>query len=222
MEIGYRSQINNINIDFNGYYNTYNDFIGNATVVAPLYGKASQSFDFTSGAPYYITNPAVQSLHALANGNYRAYQLYTNTDVEIHSLGFGLGLSKKVFGNYDFGVSYNYAQFDFDKAKDPGFEAGFNTPKHKVKASIGNDKLFTNFGFNTSVRWNNEYLWEASLMDGMIDAATVIDVQINYGLPKLKSIIKLGATNIGGKEYTQVLGAGAIGQQYFVAWTINP
>jgi hypothetical protein len=56
----------------------------------------------------------------------------------------------------------------------------------------------------------------------MIKSATVIDAQINYLLPKLKSTLKVGAANIGGKEYTQVLGAGAIGQQYFASWTINP
>jgi hypothetical protein len=38
----------------------------------------------------------------------------------------------------------------------------------------------------------------------------------------MKSIFKIGATNIGGKEYGQVLGAGLIGQQYFVSWTITP
>jgi outer membrane receptor protein involved in Fe transport len=56
----------------------------------------------------------------------------------------------------------------------------------------------------------------------MIDAATVIDAQVNYNMPKLKSTLKLGASNIGGKEYTQVLGAGLIGQQFFASWTINP
>ena len=221
-ELGYRSQIKEINIDLNGYYNTYNNFIGNTISVAPLYGTASETFDFAQGAPTYVTNPAVQTLHALANGNIRAFQLYTNTDVKIQSLGVGIGLSKKMFGNYDFGVSYNYAQFDFDQAKDPGFEAGFNTPKHRVKASVGNDKLIENLGFNASIRWNSEYLWESTMVDGMIDSATVIDAQINYGIPKLKSVIKIGAANIGGKEYTQVLGAGAIGQQYFASWTINP
>jgi hypothetical protein len=163
-----------------------------------------------------------QALFALTNSQFRGYQLVTNTDLEIHSLGFGIGLSKKMFGNYDFGINYNYAQFDFDQEKDPGFEAGFNTPKHRVKASIGNDRLFDNFGFNTSVRWNSEYLWQSTMVDGMIDAATVVDAQINYGLPKLKSLIKLGATNIAGKEYTQVLGAGAIGQQYYISWILNP
>ncbi len=222
IELGYRSQYKEVNIDVNGYYNTYNNFIGNLTVVAPLYGTASETFDFAQGAPTYVTNPAVQTLHALGNGNYRAYQLYTNTALKIQSLGFGIGLSKRMFGYYDFGMNYNYSQFDFDQAKDPGFEAGFNTPKHRVKASIGNERLFDNFGFNASIRWNSEYLWESTFADGMIESATVVDAQINYGLTKLKSLLKLGATNIGSKEYTQVLGAGAIGQQYFISWTINP
>lgn len=222
IELGYRSQYKDINIDLNGYYNTYNNFIGNTVSVAPLYGKVSETFDFAQGAPTYVANPAVQTLHALGNGNFRAFQLYTNTDLKIQSLGVGIGLSKKMFGNYDFGVSYNYAQFDFDQAKDPGFEAGFNTPKHRVKASVGNEKLFENFGFNASVRWNNEYLWESTMVDGMIQAATVIDAQVNYSIPSIKSLLKLGATNIGGQEYVQVLGAGAIGQQYFISWTLNP
>ena len=221
-ELGYRSQYKEVNIDLNGYYNIYNNFIGNTVSVAPLYGTASEVFDFAQGAPSYVTNPAVQTLHALANGNIRAYQLYTNTDLEIESLGFGIGLSKRMFGNYDFGINYNYAQFNFDQEKDPGFEAGFNTPKHKVKASVGNEKLFENFGFNASIRWNDEYLWESTMVDGMIESATVIDAQINYGIPKIKSLLKLGATNIGGKDYTQVLGAGAIGQQYYISWTIKP
>jgi outer membrane receptor protein involved in Fe transport len=217
-ELGYRSQINKINIDLNAYYNIYNNFIGNTNAVATYYGKAQD-------APSAVVNPAdlgFQSVYAISKGDYRIYQLYTNTALEIHSLGFGVGLSKKMFGNYNFGINYNYAQFDFDQAAEPDFEAGFNTPKHKVKASVGNDKLFENFGFNASVRWNNAYLWQSTMVDGMINEATVVDAQINYGLPKLKSVIKLGATNIGGKEYTQVLGAGSIGQMYFASWTINP
>jgi hypothetical protein len=200
----------------------YTNFIGNLTVLSPYYGKTSETFDFAHGAPNYITNPAVQSLLAIKNGDTRAYQLYTNTDVKINSLGFGLGLTYKLPKNFEVGANYNYAQFDFDQAKDPSFEAGFNTPKHRVKASIGNEKLFKNFGFNLSGRWNTSYLWQSTFADGMIDAATVIDAQINYSLPKLKSVLKLGATNIGGKEYQQVLGAGLIGQQYFASLTINP
>lgn len=217
-ELGYRSFINDVSVDVNGYYNVYNDFIGNLNVIAPLYGTTQDSPNPLGGP----SDAGARSLHALQNGNYRVYQLYTNTDVEIKSFGFGLGLSKKIFGDFEFGVNYNYAEFKFDQAKDPSFEAGFNTPKHRAKASFGNEKLFKNFGFNVSGRWNSEYLWQSSMVDGMIDSATVIDAQINYNMPKLKSTLKIGASNIGGKEYSQVLGAGLIGQQYFASWTINP
>lgn len=216
-DLGYRGQLKGFSYDINGYYNIYNDFLGNINVVAPLYGTASETFDFTQP-----TSAPVQTLHALANSNFRAFQLYTNTDIEIKSLGFGFGVSRKVYKDFEFGANYNYAQFDFDQSKDPSFEAGFNTPKHRVKASISNDKLFANFGFNISARWNSEYMWESTFADGMIDEATVLDAQLNYGIPKLKSTLKVGAANLGGKEYQQVLGAGQIGQQYFVSWTINP
>ncbi|TDE46506.1 TonB-dependent receptor [Flavobacterium rhamnosiphilum] len=224
-EIGYRSFVKDVSIDVNAYYNVYNDFIGNLNVVAPLYGTASETFDFAQGAAEpvpYLSNKPVQSLHALANGNYRVYQLYTNTDVEIKSLGFGLGLSKKVYKDFEAGVNYNYSQFNFDQDRDPSFEAGFNTPKHRVKASIGNEKLFANFGFNVSGRWNSEYLWQSTMADGVIESATVVDAQINYSIPSIKSVFKIGAANIGGKEYTQVIGAGSIGQQYFASFTIKP
>lgn len=217
-ELGYRGELKGFNIDINGYYNIYNDFIGNLTVVAPLYGTAQDAPDLTQGP----ANAGVQSVDALSTGNSRAFQLYTNTDIEIKSLGFGIGLSKKLPRNFEVSANYNYAEFDFDQAKDPSFEAGFNTPKHRVKASISNDNLFKNFGFNISGRWNDEYLWESTFADGMVDAATVIDAQISYLVPSIKSTFKIGATNIGGQEYRQLLGPGLIGQQYFLSFTVNP
>ncbi len=218
IELGYRSVVNDISVDINGYYNVYNNFIGNLNVVAPFYGTAIDSPSATGGP----TNLGTQSIHALQNGNFRAYQLYTNTKIEIKSLGFGLGLSKKVYKDFEFGVNYNYAQFDFDRSQDESFEASFNTPKHRVKASIGNEKVFKNFGFNISGRWNTEYTWESTMVDGVIPEATVIDAQITYNVPSMKSAFKIGAANLGGREYFQVLGAGLIGQQIFASWTIKP
>ncbi|MEY4012441.1 MAG: hypothetical protein RIT22_1565 [Bacteroidota bacterium] len=215
IELGYRSFINKTSIDINGYYNVYNNFIGNLNVLTPLYGAA-----IDGGG---LTNPeGLKALHALQNGNTRAFQLYTNTALEIESLGFGVGLSRKVYKDFEIGANYNFAEFNFDQSKDPSFEAGFNTPKHRIKASIGNEKLFPNFGFNVSGRWNSEYLWQSTFADGTIESATVIDAQINYNFSSLKSILKIGASNIGGREYGQVLGAGLIGQQYYASWTIIP
>jgi len=213
-EVGYRSVVqNDLSIDLNAYYNIYNDFMNTARVISPYYGTVGTD----------PTNPAVQqSYQALAFGDRRVYQVYTNTTAQVSSLGFGVGLSKKVYKDFELGVNYNYAQFDFDQADDPSFVAGFNTPKHRIKGSFGNSKVTKNLGFNVNVRWNTAYLWQSSFGDGIVPENTVLDAQINYGLPKLKSVIKVGATNLFGSDYLQVIGAGAIGQQWFVSWTINP
>jgi outer membrane cobalamin receptor len=217
-ELGYRGQIKNLSYDITGYYNIYNDFIGNVNVVTPLYGVAQDAPNPLAGP----TNTGAQSIDALVTGNTRVFQLYTNTGVEVRSLGFGAGFNYRLPKNFEFSANYNFAEFDYDQDQDPGFEAGFNTPKHRVKASISNDNLFKNFGFSISGRWNTGYRWESTFVDGWIDEATVFDAQINYNLPKLKSVLKIGATNILGNEYQQVLGAGFIGSQYFASLTINP
>jgi len=213
-EVGYRSVIqNDLSIDLNAYYNIYNDFMNTSRVITPYYGTAGTD----------ATNQDVQlSYKALAFGDRRVYQVYTNTTAQITSLGFGAGLSKKVYKDFELGVNYNYAQFDFDQSEDPSFIAGFNTPKHRVKASLGNSKVTKNLGFNVNVRWNTEYLWQSSFGDGMIPENTVLDAQINYAFPKLKSVLKVGATNLFGSDYLQVIGAGMIGQQVFASITINP
>ena len=213
-DLGYRANVKGFSLDINGYYNMYNDFIGNVNVFTPYYGTAE-----TNPAD---ASPTTSAAGALANRDAREYQLYTNTDVEVKSYGFGLGLTKKIYKNFELSGNYNYSAFDFDQGEDPNFEASFNTPKHRVKGTLSNDKLFGNLGVSVSARWNSEYLWESSFADGMIDEATVIDVQANYNIKSLKSILKVGATNIGGKEYGQVIGAGLIGQQYFVSLTITP
>jgi outer membrane receptor protein involved in Fe transport len=214
IEVGYRSVINNdLSVDINGYFNTYNDFLNQSRVITPYYGTVGTD----------ATNPNVQLTYAaIANGDRRVYQVYNNSKTEVTSVGFGVGLSKKIYKEFEFGVNYSYSDFKFDQAKDPSFIPSFNTPKHRLKGSLGNQKLFKNFGFNLNARWNTEYLWQASFADGMVPENTVFDAQINYGIPKLKSVLKVGANNLFGKDYIQVIGAGAIGQLWFASWTINP
>ncbi|NBL64961.1 TonB-dependent receptor plug domain-containing protein [Flavobacterium sp. NST-5] len=213
-ELGYRSVINNdLTIDINGYYNIYNDFLSTARVIAPYYGTVGTDF----------TNPQTQAtLAAIQNGDTRVYQVYTNSNVEITSLGFGVGLSKKIYKEFELSASYNFAEFDFDQEKDPAFIAGFNTPKHRIKAGLGNPEIFKNFGANFNVRYNSEYLWQSSFGDGMIPENVVFDAQISYSVPSIKSTFKFSASNLFGDDYLQVIGSGMIGQQYLLSWTINP
>lgn len=211
-ELGYKSVLENgIAVDMNVYYSIYDDFMSTSRVIRPYYGTVQEN-----------PNADDDVIKALRNGDRRVYQVYTNTTETVNSYGLGLGLSKKVYKDFELGVNYNFADFEFDQSKDPSFIAGFNTPKHRVKASLGNTALFKNFGFNLNARYNSEYLWQSSFADGMVPENVVFDAQINYSIPAIKSVLKVGATNLFGDDYLQVIGAGLIGRQIFASLTINP
>ncbi len=211
-ELGYKTVLENgLSVDINGYYSIYNDFLSTSRLVIPYYGVAQEGLQLSDDA-----------IQAIRNRDTRTFQVYSNSATEIKSLGFGAGVSKKVYKDFELGVNYNHAQFEFDQERDPSFIAGFNTPKHRVKGSFGNEKLFKNFGFNVNARWSSEYLWQSSFADGTIPETTVFDAQITYGIPSIKSVVKLSGSNIGGDDYLQVIGAGRIGQMYLISWTINP
>jgi len=213
-EVGYRAGFGKLALDMSAYYNKYEDFIGNKTVVVPHYGLVN----FSDIHPVVMQPNA---LIAIGNGDYQPFQVYTNSKADVSSYGGSIGLTTKIFENYNFGLNYTYAKFEFDQKTDPDYEAGFNTPEHKVKVSFGNTDLFENFGFKIDARWSDEYLWESTFADAIIEARTVIDAQINYTVPKIKSIFKLGGTNLGGQEYASAPGTGSIGSLYYVSWTVN-
>jgi iron complex outermembrane receptor protein len=206
-ELGYRGKIGNFNVDLSGYYNMYDGFIATKTVIAPKYGE--------------IGNPNNFSIIALANGDYQPFQIYTNSLADISSYGGSIGVSTKV-GKFDIGANYTYAKFDFDQTTDPDYDAGFNTPEHKAKLSLGSEELFKNFGFGINYRYQTEFLWQSNFVDAMVPARSLIDAQINYKVSSLKSEFKVGGSNIGGKDYIVAPGTGMIGSQYYISWTVNP
>jgi iron complex outermembrane receptor protein len=204
-EVGYRGKFDNLIVDFSAYHNTYKDFISTEIVVAPLYGVAGDGG---------------LSVASIANGDFTAYSAYTNSRAGITSYGASIGLSTKVFSDFDLSGSYTYAKMDEDK-NFPDFNTNFNTPEHKFKASFGNTALFENFGFNVAYRFSDDYFWEASFGNGVVEEFHTVDAQINYAVPSIKSTFKAGATNLLGTEYNMAFGTGNIGSIYFLSWTIN-
>ncbi len=206
IEMGYRARLGKVIVDLNGYYNIYDNFISNETVLVPLYG---------------VVGDNSLSLLALQQGDFKAFQTYTNSDADVKSYGGSIGLSTKILGNFDLDGNYTFADEDFDQASEPDFRTSFNTPKHKVKVSFGNTELIKNLGFNINYRWSDSFVWQATFADGNVPAYSVVDAQINYTIPLIKSTIKVGAANIGNNEYFTAFGTGHIGSQYYVSLTIN-
>ena len=213
VELGYRGKLDGIIIDASVYYNQYKDFLANETVIAPFYGDVELTQTLPNGTPLAVA--------AIANGDFQAYQTYTNSDEDVNSYGAAVQVSAKVFNGFDLSANYTYAKLDFDVKQNPDFRTFFNTPEHKVKASFGKTELFKNFGFNVSWRWSDNYFWESSFGDGDVPAFNVLDAQINFKVPSLKSTFKAGATNLLQDEYFTAFGTGFIGSQYYVSWTIN-
>ncbi|OSY88901.1 membrane protein [Tenacibaculum holothuriorum] len=213
-EAGYRgvfnlTDTNLLEIDLNGYYNDYEDFLTEKVAFVAHYGE------FVNGAP------DAALLNAWNNRDLTRFSIKTNSTAEVSSYGAGLGLKTKFFKKFDFGLAYNWARFRFDRSTDEEFKPGFNTPEHKVKVQFGNANLFKNFGFNINARWQNSFVWESRFLDGVVDARTILDAQVNYRVPSIKSRFKLGGTNLTGKEYIVAPGSGLIGSMYYISWTIN-
>ena len=208
-EMGYRAQIGKVSIDLNGYFNQYTDFVALRTVLVPYYGVAGDNG---------------LSLLALQNGDFFPYQVYTNSEENVNSYGGTVGVETKVLGNFNLGANYTYNKLDVNESaiQRSNLRLNFNTPEHKVKLSFGNPELFKNFGFGLNWRWSDSYFWEASFGDGNIDAFSVLDAQFNYSAPSIKSVFKVGGSNILNDEYVTAFGTGNIGALYYVSWTINP
>ena len=205
VDLGYRGKIGPVTLDADVYYSVYDGFINEKIVVTPNNGSA---FD-PSG------------IQDLVNGETTNFQVYSNSTADVNSYGAVVGASIKFAGDYRLGVNYTYAELDFDQASDPDFSAGFNTPNHQFKLSIGNPELFKNFGFNIDGRYKGEYLWESTIANAVMPEIVVVDAQLNYSIPSLKSLIKVGASNLGGDEYQSAVGTGNIGSIYYISLTIN-
>ncbi|MGB0185647.1 MAG: TonB-dependent receptor [Flavobacteriaceae bacterium] len=213
IEVGYRGKFGKTIVDFSAYHNTYEDFISQEVVLAPFYGNVLDDTVVFGG--YTLSELA------LANGDFQAYSTYTNSKAPVKSYGASLGISTKVFGDFDLSGSYTYAKLDFDRDTYPDFTTNFNTPEHKFKASFGNTEVFENFGFNIAYRYSDDYYWEATFGNGVVPEFHVLDAQINLQVPSLKSTFKAGATNLLGDEYFTAFGTGFIGSMYYLGWTIN-
>lgn len=214
-ELGYRSIIRlnnnkNLDLDINGFYSKHDDFVFYQAVTVPMYGKVlgDGELDFEAEGAFFF-------------GDVSDFNIITNSKSQVTSYGASIGMHTKFLKNFDLGLNYNFIDYSLDDKDYNLFTPNFNTAKHTFKVQVGNDKLFKNFGFNINGRWQDRYTWLSPFVRGVVNARWVADAQMNYRIPSFKSRIKIGGTNLFGKEYFVAPGMGQIGQQYYISWIIN-
>lgn len=204
-EIGYKSLINNkLDIDLVYYYNQYQDFIA-LTQVRKAAGDIS-------------VNP-INALTLLSGNPDNTFQVYTNMDRQVSSQGAALGLNYGLPKGYTIGGNYNWNKFNDNLGE--GFLNDFNTPEHKVNLMFGNRKLLDKLGFNVTWRWQDAFMWESSFAIGKVESFQTVDAQLSYKFDNLKTILKVGGSNIFNNKYTFNYGGPTIAGIYYVSLTFD-
>ncbi len=213
IEFGYKGIIaRKLLIDFNAYFNTYNDFITGETV-RPINNTSHQ------GATIYGVQAQLTGTLP-AGASVGAFRPTTNAPEEVTSNGVGLGLTYQLPKGYNLYGHYTYSTFDVENPR-PDFEGGFNMPENKFLIGLGNRKAFGDLGFDLNYRWQDEFLWENSFAHGIIPAFGVLNVQLNYPVKSIKTVIKAGATNPLGNDYRTNAGGPFVGQMYYISLTFD-
>lgn len=199
-EAGYKGLISNkLLVDVYGYYGQYQNFIVRTVGVQAKNGNAAD-----------LGNTANRAL----------YSVPLNTDSKVQTYGFGLSLDYSL--PMGFVVSGNFTS-DVLQNVPEGFVAFFNAPKYRGNLSLANagfgpDK---HFGFNVVYRWQDDYFYEADFISGRIEDIHTVDAQVSFKLPKIKSVIKVGANNLLNQYYRTAAGNPSIGGLYYVSYGYN-
>ena len=207
-EIGYKGILGNrLMVDAAYYHNIYDDFIAQFRVRR-------------AAGPVNLDNPADPVAPSLLSGDAsNTFQLYTNIDETVRSHGAVLGLDFSLPNN--FLISTNYSWNRLITERDEGFVFDFNTPEHKVNLSFGNRRLTDNLGFNLTFRWQGEFNWTSTFTSGNVPAVSTFDAQVSYRVPNLKSIVKVGGSNITNNRHVLNAGGPNLGAIYYVSFTFD-
>lgn len=199
-EIGYKGIISSqVLLDVNYYYSMYSDFIGGNIVAS----KESTTHQGNTLAPGTL------------------FSLYSNSPQDISSQGIGVGITYNLSRNYTFSANYNYANFDIIGEVPDNFTSNFNTPENKFNVGLSNRKVARNLGFSVNFRWQESFLWESSYGRWNVPEFGVFDAQVSYKIPNIKTMVKIGGTNLFGGDYRTNLGAPFVGQQYYISLTFD-
>ncbi len=230
-EVGYKSLIGNrLFIDAYYYFSNYTDFIAEVT--------------FTQGIPDGLrTEPGSEYTGNTAPGSEawrqsvvtrqdpndpnqsfatQSYGFDINADGNVRSQGVAITADYSLNGGYTIGgnVSYNNL-IDQQDLIDQGFRASYNTPEWRYNIKFQNRKLTDNIGFNMVYRWQDAYIWESSIGEGVVPAFGTLDAQVSYKLSDFNTIIKLGGSNILNERYTTSLANPTLGAIYYVSFTFD-
>jgi len=201
-EVGYRGVIaKKLLIDAYFYSSKYNDFIARVAVARGASGNPATSITELA-SPFTSTN----------------FSFVTNSTTPVKATGWGIGINYKFDRGYLLsGNVYSDALHDIPS----GLVTFFNTPKYRYNIGFSNEDVYKGLGYNIIYKWQDKVYWEGTFGTGTIPSFSTLDAQISYKLPKIKSMLKLGATNLTNHYYRNAFGNPYVGGLYYVSIMYN-
>ena len=208
-EVGYKSVLlnNRLVLDVDAYFNKYDGFLGQVEVAVPNSGTVG-------------SDAAVIDMLASNRSKQTRYRVFTNAKNEYRNYGSSLGIAWNFHKKWLSSGNINYNNIISNKQSDV-FLTAFNTPSWAVNISLGNREIAKNLGFNIVWRWQSEFQWESPLANGKVPSYQTFDAQVSYRVPKAKTTIKAGGSNIFNNRYIQYAAGPTIGGLYYVAITVD-
>lgn len=194
-EVGYKSLIaKKILIDAYTYFGNYDDFISRRDVI-----------QFPGGTP---------------STTFKGFSVVVNSPEKVKTYGWGASVEWQLPANFT--VAAN-ASSDKIRNVPSGFRAFFASPELRTVLSLGNSGFGPQnlLGFNVSWRWQEGFFYENDFAQGDLPAYHVVDAAITFKRPKIKSLIKLGATNMLNQYYRTAVGNPSIGGLYYISFAYN-
>lgn len=202
-EVGYKTLIaKKLLIDFYAYAGHYENFISGVTVLQSR-------------------NAANPSVYDVLDANKRvAYSISTNSTANVSTKGWGASMDYLLPNRFVFTSSIYTDEIGDLPA---GFISYFNTPTWRANFGFSHPGLLMNnrLGFNINLHYQDEVMYEGTFVTGKISSFNTLDAVLTYRLPKVKSLIKLGGTNVMNKYYNTSYGSPAIGGLYYISFAYN-
>ncbi|SFE63438.1 TonB-dependent receptor [Spirosoma endophyticum] len=225
----------------------YKTLIKNKFYIDAFYFASRYTDLITPQTEYQLLTPGGGATALLTPANYRTLQVNVNSANEVFVRGAGIGLEYglgegfTVSGNYTHQIGLitlhdargsirnDLAGVPVVKRKISNPEVVqlgrtfFNTPENRYNITLSNPRLTERLGATITYRWTDRMWYEQGITAGdvWLPSWTSLDAQISYKVPSVKSIIKLGGTNILNKYYAQGYGLAQIGGLYYVSITFD-
>jgi iron complex outermembrane receptor protein len=159
------------------------------------------------------------------DGTRAVYSFPTNADQDIVTEGWALGGDYSIGQGFVLGSNVSYNAI-VDKGNLTPTQIGYNTPPYRVNVNLANKNVAkTGVGFNVAFRYQDPFVWQSTFVGtslgnsegSYIPSYTTLDAQVNKKISSIKSIVKLGGTNLLGTKYVSSWGNPSVGSMFYVS-----